>query len=275
MKKILFPLLIICLLPSILFGQSVDIWTKAAYGSLPGISHVFLNGRNGTNTTTFETVWPQSSAYTFLTANMSSPYASAADANDTSAGTGARTFRVTCVDSTFTQAQETVSLNGQTSVPLTINCMTVNKMEVLTVGSGGSNAGAVYIGTGTNTAGVPAVVHGIIATGANLSASMIYAVPDNKSLLCRTPKCDILPTSGAVTECDIKSAENGGPDRVIYNFGGSDALIPVPESGILLFPEKSQIRGRSLSSASTPPSMMSMDCLLIDSSASNLNQGVF
>jgi hypothetical protein len=48
---------------------------------------------------------------------------------------------------------------------------------VLTAGTGGVNAGQIYVGTGTVTAGVPANVYGHVAVGDNQSLTGHFTVP--------------------------------------------------------------------------------------------------
>jgi len=83
---------------------------------------------------------------------------SSASANDTSAGTGVRTILVSGLDSTYTPISETITMNGQTAVSTTKSYLRVLYTEILTVGSGATQAGNIYVGTGTVTAGVPAVI---------------------------------------------------------------------------------------------------------------------
>jgi hypothetical protein len=54
-------------------------------------------------------------------------------------------------------------------------------MYALTAGSGGTNAGIVYIGTGTVTTGKPAVVLSSIVAGAGESLQAIYTVPASRT----------------------------------------------------------------------------------------------
>jgi hypothetical protein len=53
---------------------------------------------------------------------------------------------------------------------------------VVQVGSGGKNAGILYVGSGTVTAGVPAIIYNTIEIGKNLSQQLIYTVPIDKVL---------------------------------------------------------------------------------------------
>lgn len=251
-----------------------QIWDVAAYGSGPGLSYFNLSGNNGAITTTFEPLWPESEAYTFLTANMSSPYIASSSANDTAAGTGARTVKIYGVDSSFALQSETLSLNGQTSVNLVNSYMSINFMEVLTAGSGGKNAGVIRVGTGTNTAGVPAVVHGHLATGFNQSQSAIYTVPANKTLLIRNWFFSSKSVTAALTiEFIIDRYVNAGvlKREEFCALNQSGASGPCAQNTIY-FAAKTQFMVQALSATSTGPVYVKADCLLIDSGSANTNQ---
>lgn len=62
-----------------------------------------------------------------------------------------------------------IALNGQTAVVSTNTYLMVTQLEVLTVGSGGANAGVIYAGIGTITTGVPATQYLNILAGAGVS----------------------------------------------------------------------------------------------------------
>lgn len=92
----------------------------------------------------------QRTVYTEQTSNAQRSIASA-NANDTAAGTGARTVRITYLDSTgagpFT---ETVTLNGTTYVnTVATNICYIEEVRVLTAGSGLVNAGILTIKAAT------------------------------------------------------------------------------------------------------------------------------
>lgn len=88
-------------------------------------------------------------------------YVASSSANDTSAGTGARTVFIRGLLETssgiYEEGSETITLNGQTSVATAnSNWFRVNLMFVLTAGTGTRNAGAIYISdVNAFTAGVP------------------------------------------------------------------------------------------------------------------------
>lgn len=102
-------------------------------------------------------------AYTEPVANFQGSIVSSSAA-DASAGTGARTVRVYYVDVTgVTAGTEDVTLNGTTNVNLvtTTKCF-IEKMEVLTAGSGAVAAGTITLRTGLAGGGN---VVGTIAAG--------------------------------------------------------------------------------------------------------------
>lgn len=89
-------------------------------------------------------------AYTEQSANAQRSIASAS-ANDTAAGTGARTVRIKYYDVTgIGPLWETVTLNGTTYVnTVATNICYIEQMEVLTVGSGLVNAGILTLKAAT------------------------------------------------------------------------------------------------------------------------------
>lgn len=77
------------------------------------------------------------------------------NANDTAAGTGARTVRITYFDSSLTtKSTEDLTLNGTTGVnTVATDICFIEKIEVLTVGSTGEAQGTITLYTGINKTG--------------------------------------------------------------------------------------------------------------------------
>jgi hypothetical protein len=137
---------------------------------------VTVFGYNPDVDTSEETVWPDGGTIPHPTV-ASILKISSSSASDTSNGTGARTVFIEGVDGNFNVVNETVTLAGQTAVNTTNSYLYVNSFYVVTVGSGGENAGNINAGTGTVTAGVPAVLYDIIAAGYNNRTTGHYCVP--------------------------------------------------------------------------------------------------
>lgn len=130
--------------------------------------------------TTTASVYPENDIYTYPAA-ATTMTVSSSDANDTSAGTGAQTVKVTGLNATYDEISETITMNGQTGVTTSLSYLRVHRMQAVTAGSGETNAGNIYMGTGAITAGKPAVVHGEIIAGEGQTLQAIYCVPNAKT----------------------------------------------------------------------------------------------
>lgn len=137
---------------------------------------VFKFGSNADIDTASETVWQQGGLYSYP-ASASVMKVSSSSANDASGGTGAITVKVSGLDGDWNRADETVTLTGQTAVETTTEFIRVFRMEVMTWGSGGTNAGVIYVGTGTVTGGIPANIYSTIAVGKDQTLQALYSVP--------------------------------------------------------------------------------------------------
>lgn len=141
----------------------VDDQGRLVTSAITGFGADFSFGDVNTSATT--RVLVKRTAYTEQTTNGQRSIASAS-ANDTSAGTGARTLKITYYDQTgagpFT---ETLTLNGTARVnTVATNICFIEQLEVITAGSGGVNAGIITLFT-VPTSGGSAI--GTIAAGNN------------------------------------------------------------------------------------------------------------
>lgn len=143
----------------------------------PSYKQVYKFGTNSSVGNSIETIWQQGGLYSYPP-SASTMTVSSSDVNDTSAGTGARTVLISGLDASYNEASETITLNGQTAVTTVNTYIRVNRAIVLTAGSGGANAGNIYVGTGTVTAGVPANIYTIInGDGSNQTLQCFWTVP--------------------------------------------------------------------------------------------------
>lgn len=124
-------------------------------------------------------------SYTDQTTTLSAAVVkvSAANAADTATGTGARTVLLSGVDANYNEISEVIALNGQTAVNSVNSYLFVNSLQVLTTGSGNTNAGIIYVGTGTVTTGVPATQYIQIPVGVCISRAGFYVVPAGYSMV--------------------------------------------------------------------------------------------
>lgn len=170
-----------------------------------GTDYMTKFGYNSSVGTSEEPIWAESGTSYTYPSEATAMTVSSANANDTSAGTGARTVYVEGLDGNYDVISETATLNGQTAVNLSNSYLRVYRCYVATAGSGGKNAGIVYVGYGNLTSGKPATVQASIIAGANQTLQAIYTMPANKI--------------GFLT--NVKAASNGKGEIRVYtrNFG--------------------------------------------------------
>lgn len=154
----------------------VDSQGRLVTSSLTGFGADFAFG--DITTAALTRVLVKRTTYTEQTTNGQRSVASAS-ANDTAAGTGARTIRITYLDQTgagpFT---ETLTMNGTARVnTVATNICFIEQIEVMTAGSGGVNAGIITLFT-LPTAGGTAI--GTINAGDNQTFWAHHYVPTGK-----------------------------------------------------------------------------------------------
>ena len=158
------------------FGLTEPFELQVARGQITAHRSVTVFGYNPDVDQTRVTVWP----YTGIIPITETPLqlkVSSSDANDTAAGTGARTVYVAGLDANHNEIEEIVTLNGQTAVLTTQSFLHINNAYVATAGSGLSAAGDIYFGDGVVTAGVPATVYDLIKFDYNQRITGSYTVP--------------------------------------------------------------------------------------------------
>lgn len=128
----------------------------------------FQAGHNtDTSNTTFETVWSEGGFYSWPSSALSMSIASS-DADDTSAGTGARTVSVYGYDDDLLELDPIIiTLSGQTPVAIPTDLERVFRAVVDSAGASNGNEGTIRVGTGTFTAGVPTTVYAAIVQPAS------------------------------------------------------------------------------------------------------------
>jgi hypothetical protein len=155
---------------------TIEPWDlQVGRGQITGHQYVFQFGQAATVTTN-QSIWANTGVYAFPAAATVMKISSA-NANDTSAGSGARTVRIVGLDANYNVISEEVSLNGQTAVNTTNSYLRINDFYVLTCGSGNTAAGIIYAGTGVVTTGVPATIYSVMPVAYNVQTQAIYTVP--------------------------------------------------------------------------------------------------
>jgi hypothetical protein len=101
------------------------------------------------------------------------------DVNDNPGGSGVREIRIEYLDSNGLEQEESITMNGTTGVnTVATDIRYVNAIHATAVGSNGVAEGDITI----HQFGAPSTVYDIIATGGNMSLTITYMVPYNKTL---------------------------------------------------------------------------------------------
>ena len=184
----------------------------------------------GAPTTTLPTwnpvdVWPLAApAVRVLPASTFTIGVSSASAQDTNtSGSGAWKVSINYLDSTYASQQSAdILLTGQTMVNTGISALRINSVLVTAVGSGGSNAGIIYVFDQSSgvTSGVPTdltKLYAVVQVGDNVSHQAMYTVPLGKQVAILQVLGEL--SSGAAT------AFNG---RLAFSWAewGGAALLP-------------------------------------------------
>jgi hypothetical protein len=223
---------------------------QVARGQVPGHLAFCQFGINSGVNQTLETVWVGGDAYTFPSAATTTTISSS-NAADTAAGTGAQTVLVDGLNANYERVTEVASLNGQTGVTLTNQYLRVNRVTILTAGSGGTSAGSIFVGTGTVTTGVPAVVLNRTGASSNESESGFYTVPAGyTAYITRFTMSSSNNSANEATRFFLRIRPFGGVFgyKAVYNIPGNaiyecEAAYPLP------LPEKSDLEVMALTTA--------------------------
>jgi hypothetical protein len=248
------------------YGKNEVFGLQVSRGQVQGHSAVIVFGYNPDVDTTQESVWPDGGTVPHPT-SASVLKISSSDANDTSAGTGARTVFIEGLDGDYAVVSETVTLNGQTAVNTTRSYLYVNSFYVVTVGSGGENAGNINAGTGVVTAGVPAVLYDIIAAGFNNRTTGHYCVPAGYTAYMIQGLFSAGQASGTTAVTGF--LKQHGPDGIVrvgavstVNNSAADYLFETP----YMIPEKNCVGATAIGAAANNAVSSYFNIILIKNS---------
>ena len=237
-------------------GTTEPFELQVARGQISYHKTNFKFGFNPDIDNSLETVWAQGGLYSYLS-SATTLYISSSSTDDDVAGTGARTATVFGLDANYDEVSVTVDLDGQNGVQLgdASNWIRVNRITVNTAGSGGQNAGVIYVGDEASpSSGVPSNKYATVAIGDNQTLMALWTVPRGYSAyLYQTNVTAACTTSNKLLTCTIVARPQGGVFNVKDKFG-----IQVDGGAILHnydFPlkltEKTDIEVRAISDSGT------------------------
>lgn len=186
----------------------MDYRAGVMFGMIPTQSRVAAYGHTSSAAANTD-VWEGTGLYPLQFSAVAMEILSSS-ANDTAAGTGARTMMLIGLDGNWNVQSETLTLNGVTPVATVKNYMRINNLNVISAGSGGVNAGDITLrlaGAGVSQA--------VAKAGYAFAKQAIYTVPVGNTLL--------------ITDLLFGVGGTGNAVSVIFGFCrvGSSGLITI------------------------------------------------
>ena len=234
---------------------------SVARGDVAGMSLQNKFGHNDSVSSTKITLWGEGGIYVYPAA-ATTMTVSSGSTDDASGGTGARTIDIFGLDSTHTEINETITLNGQSGVTTANSYLRIYRMIVRTAGSGGENAGILYVGTGTITSGKPANVYSMTEATENQTLQSFWTVPAGKSFFL----LDLIMSVG--TGREVEFGLYARPENEVFQIKFIDHIVAAVGQRMfdpsLKFDEKTDIEIRVESSAATTAVAAAFNGYVID-----------
>src|SRR6056300_1306882 len=236
----------------------IPFYLAVQQGKVPGYTMVNKFGYNPSiGSLAFETIWETGNNYPWQSSAVTVDVVSD-DANDDLAGTGARTLKIQGLDGSYNLAEETVDMDGTTTVTTTQTFLRVFRMSVETAGTSGNNEGNITV---TYTGGSD--VAATITAGNGQTLMAVYTIPAGYTgyLLSmnissgkdQEQTCKLKTRDNTIANSAFQTKEyldvRGGQTTVIFN-------------AINVIPEKSDIY-ISGKASSTSSASASFDLLLV------------
>ena len=227
-------------------GTTEDFGLQVARGQIPYHKSNFKFGFNADVDDALETVWSKGGLYAYLS-SATALYISSSSTNDTVAGTGARTVKVSGLDSDYDEVSVTVNMNGQSGVSLG-TFTRVNRIEVLTAGSGGANAGNLHVGSEASpTVGVPATTYAYVTAGDNQTLMALWTVPRNYTAYVTQTDITVATTqNNKYCTVSLVARPFGGVFNVKDRFVKAESSVNQTYNFPLKFEEKTDIEFRAI-----------------------------
>lgn len=153
---------------------------EIAKGNVLGHTPLYKFGHNDAVGTNEEDLWGGGDLYTYPTSNTTMTLSSSSTVDD-EGSTGAFTVDTLYLSDDFVEQTATTTLDGRNGVTVATDIYRPYRMIVRSAGSGGTNAGTIYLGTGSLTAGVPANIFAEIEIGKGQTLMALYTVPVGKT----------------------------------------------------------------------------------------------
>lgn len=231
-------------------------------GKVPGHSLIFKFGYNPLTSSTEETVWFAGGKYVYPAA-ATVMTVSSDNAADTATGTGAQTIEIEGLDTDYKPVSEEISMSGLTAVSTTNSYLRIFRAKVLVSGSGEINAGALYVGTGTLTLGVPANIFTSIGDVEGQTLQAFYTIPANTTGYLYQAIASMFGNQNVFLTIRLCMREFGETMVVKDKFTVSRGEVIIPHDPPVPIPAKTDIEMRAKSSGADVDSSGSFGLILV------------
>ena len=215
---------------------------ESARGEVPGQTNEFKFGSQDAIGNVEIPIWDVAAVYTYQ-ATAKPMFVSSPNAADQSTGTGARTVKIWGLDANYAEINETVTLASVTAVTTTQSYLRVFRAWVVTAGSGNQNAGIVYVGASTVSAGTPVEKYAAISAGENQTLMALWTVPAGKTGYLRRWAVSSGATAALLgVTARLRIREFGALFRTRDKRSAVRSVIQLKYEVPLVIPEKSDIQ---------------------------------
>lgn len=221
--------------------SSVPYYTDISGGKISGHTSIEVQGEADTlSNTSYDTIWNVGGLLTYLSA-AEQLYIVSDNANDTSAGTGARTIKLYGLDTNWNEITETITMNGITPVLSVNSYLRLFKAEVETVGSDTSqtNIGNITIKNNAQT-----ITLSQISAGDGQTLNSFWTVPAGKTFNLLAFYASAMKGKNLSIRMYIR--ENGKAFKTIRNIAIKDGSFIHQKRLQIKIPEKTDIEYRGI-----------------------------
>ena len=230
-----------------------DYNLEVLLGNVPGHAMGSIRGHDSVLDTTRVTLAPTT---TTVDINQSTIHATPAtvdvastSTNDDAGGSGLLTVLLIGLDSSGDAQTETITMDGTTAVTSSNTYSAINGLRSISWGATTWNEGDIWVGTGTFTAGVPAVHMFAMGIRQNVGLTAYYTVPNAKRLVIRQLLFAVGTTNKDV-EFFIEQSANGTNWFTEIELPFEPGELTSDVIGIAALPAGQHIRLEAISSAS-------------------------
>ncbi|MHA2065273.1 MAG: hypothetical protein ACXABY_12930 [Candidatus Thorarchaeota archaeon] len=162
--------------------QRIPVTWDIADGSVTGFDFIDKFGVNGTVGTAYEEVWSLATAYPWQASAevvkiSSNSVEDDIDKGGSVAGTGAHTIEIFGLDADYEPISETITMNGTADVASSKSYLRINRMKVVTCGTGRVNAGIIKAENNVSD-----TIWAQIDASVGQTLMALWTVPANKQL---------------------------------------------------------------------------------------------